>query len=324
MRLFEFGEEFVGGGAGGGTEVGEGAFFDFGSKLGDFFDVGGFAAFAAIGNGGEVGAVGLEHELVDRDGGEGVADGLGVFEGGDAGEADEGTHRQDAAHGGGVVHEAMKNAADAANEGLHLRKGVFERAALVDDAVKAELGGDFHLLAEDVGLLLFVTRVVGGGEFGFLAGEVVVIKAGFAEGDDFGVAGKFAERGAEVIGCFEGVGGVPADGGEDGGELFGEFEGAGAAIEVGADGDDSGDAGSGGAFDDLGQFGGESRVIKMGVGVVESWRHRRRENIFCGENVNRREERRQSWLNHHIYFDLTGTSPPHPGPQGDGETTPAV
>ena len=39
LNLFEPWEELVGGGAGGGAEVGEGAFFDFGGELGDFFEI---------------------------------------------------------------------------------------------------------------------------------------------------------------------------------------------------------------------------------------------------------------------------------------------
>src|SRR5882724_8181387 len=98
---------------------------------------------------------------------------------------------------------------------------------------------------------------------------MVVVQAGLADGDDLGVFDEFAERGAQIIGRFGGVGGVPADGGEDGGELIGELDGAGAAFEVGADGDDFFDAGGLGAFDDLREIGGVIRIIQVGVGVVK-------------------------------------------------------
>ncbi len=38
-----------------------------------------------------------------------------------------------------------------------------------------------------------------------MAGETVVIEAGFAEGDDFGMASQLAERRTEVVGSLEGV-----------------------------------------------------------------------------------------------------------------------
>ena len=76
----------VGGGLGEGGEV---AVFDFGDFLGDFADVGGFAALAAVGNGGQVRAIGFEHEFAELGFRDGAADALAVLEGDDAGEADE-------------------------------------------------------------------------------------------------------------------------------------------------------------------------------------------------------------------------------------------
>src|SRR5579863_3775729 len=72
--------------ASGGAEFGKRAFSDIRDELGDLLDVGGFATLAAIGHGREVGAVGLEHEALERHGGDGVTDGLRVLERDDAGE----------------------------------------------------------------------------------------------------------------------------------------------------------------------------------------------------------------------------------------------
>lgn len=88
--LFYFREKFRGGLAGGGAEFLQGAFSYLRNGFGNFFDVGGFATFAAIRNGREVGAIGFEHELAGRRGGDGVADVLAVFEGDNAGKAHEG------------------------------------------------------------------------------------------------------------------------------------------------------------------------------------------------------------------------------------------
>jgi len=48
------------------------------------------------------------------------------------------------------------------------------------------------VLLEEVGLFAFVTRIVLGAGSRFLAWEAVVIEAGFAEGDHFGMTGEFA------------------------------------------------------------------------------------------------------------------------------------
>src|SRR5688572_22355699 len=82
-------KKLAGGAAGGFGEFGEGAVYFFGDEGGGVGDVGGFAAFAAVGDGSEEGGVGFEHETAEWGGADGFADGGGVFEGGDAGEADE-------------------------------------------------------------------------------------------------------------------------------------------------------------------------------------------------------------------------------------------
>ena len=53
----------------------------------------------------------------------------------------------------------MEHAAHFPGEWLELGERIVEGVALVDDAIQSGLGGDFELLLENVGLLLFVTRV---------------------------------------------------------------------------------------------------------------------------------------------------------------------
>jgi len=55
------------------------------------------------------------------------------------------------------------------------------------------------------------------------------------------------------------------------GNCSASLDGAGAALEVGADADDFGDASSLGALDDLGEFSHKVGVIEMCVSVVKSW-----------------------------------------------------
>lgn len=258
-------EELACGGAGGGGEVLEGAVFFGGDELGEFADVGGFAAFSAVGHRGEEGAIGFQHELAEGSDGEGVADVPGVFEGGDAGEADQRTELEDLGGFRGGSGEAMEHAPEAAAVGGHEVEGFAEGGALVDDAVQTPFGGHVELLAEE--LPLFVHQPF---DFGFgHAVETVAVQAGFADGDGLGVAGEFVEGGGDVVGFFGDVVGVDTDDGEDGVEAFGEGEGAAAAGEGGADGEDTGDSGFLGALDDGLQVWLELGEVEVRVGVVE-------------------------------------------------------
>ncbi len=87
---------------------------------------------------------------------------------------------------------------------------------------------------------------------------------------------------------------MPADDGEDVGVLSGDFQGTTAAVEIGGDGDDFSDAGSGCAFEDLGEFVGEIRVIEVSVGVVEGG-HRRTSNIELQKRIKFRAKRSRCW-----------------------------
>ena len=63
---------------------------------------------------------------------------------------------------------------------------------------------------------------------------------------------------------------MPADGGKNARETFGQLDGARAAFEIGADGNDPGDAGGLGAGNDFRQILCVVLVIKMRVGVVKN------------------------------------------------------
>lgn len=97
--------------AGGFGEFREGAVFFSGDEGGGVGDVGGFAAFAAVGDGGEEWGVGLEHEVAEGGGVDGFADGGGVFEGGNAGEADEVSEFGDLTLFGRGANEAVEDGA---------------------------------------------------------------------------------------------------------------------------------------------------------------------------------------------------------------------
>lgn len=141
-------KKFAGGLAGGCGKFGEGAVFFLGDEGGGVSDVGGFAAFAAVGDGGEEGGVGFEHEAAERGGADGFADGGGVFEGGDAGETDEVAEGGDLALFGRCADEAMEDGAEFAGVGAEDFEGVGKGVALVDDDVELFFGGEVELLAE--------------------------------------------------------------------------------------------------------------------------------------------------------------------------------
>lgn len=243
----------------------EGETADLGDHAGEVGDKGGFAALAAVGDGGEERAIGFEEEAVFGDGGEGGADVGGIFEGGDPGETDgatQGDHRGGFIGGAG---EAMEHGAELAAPGLEEGEGFVEGVALVDDHIELQFRGQSELLFEGGSLASLHLGAFGGGE----VVESMEVEAGFAEGDHAGVAGEFAEGGGDVEGFLGDVVGVDADDGVDGGELIGESEGASAAGQGGAHHEDAFDAGLGGAIDDCGEIGFEIGEIEVGVGIEE-------------------------------------------------------
>ena len=132
----------------------------------------------------------------------------------------------------------MKHAARFADERFHLRDRVVKGIALVDDAVQSKFGGDFHLLPENFRLSLFVMRVVGCGEFRLLARQMVIVQTRFADGDDFGMSGKFAQGRSQIVRRFFRFGRMPANGGINAWKFFGKPDGAFAAVKARADGND--------------------------------------------------------------------------------------
>ena len=109
----------------------------------------------------------------------------------------------------------MKLAANTPGELLHHRQSGLQSVALVDDTVEAGLGRHFELLLENLRLLALVTLVIGGGASCFRARQTVVIKAGFADGNHFGMSRQLPEGRPQIVGRFERVSGMPADRGEN-------------------------------------------------------------------------------------------------------------
>ena len=163
----------------------------------------------------------------------------------------------------------MEHAAGLADERPHLREGIVKRAALVDDAVQTEFGRDFHLLPENVRLFLLVTRIIGGGGFRLLAWQVMIIQTRFADGDDFGMPGKFAQGGADIFRRSQRFGGMPADNGIDTRKFFSKVDGAFTTGETGPDGNDFCDASGLRARNNFRQIRRVVGIIQMRVRVEE-------------------------------------------------------
>ena len=101
----------------------------------------------------------------------------------------------------------------------------------------------------------------------------MVIQPDLADGHDLGMEGELAQGGPDVGRGAGDMARMPADGGEDGRKPFGDGHRAAAAFQVGADGNDFGNARRLGAGDDFGQVGDEIREIEVGVRVVKNVRH---------------------------------------------------
>ena len=100
----------------------------------------------------------------------------------------------------------------------------------------------------------------------------MMVEAGLAERDNLWVPGQLAQRWRDVIGCFESRRWMPADDRKHGGELFGQFDSPSAALEIGADADDTGNARRFGPGDHVRQLICEIGIIEMRV-RIEKERH---------------------------------------------------
>jgi hypothetical protein len=240
---------------------------------GDLPDPGGLVAFAAVGDGGEEGGIGLDEEAIGGDGG---GDGAKVGGLGEGDVAGEGNHEADVEGAAGVVGgsgEAVEDSAKIVGSPMLLKlgEGVIPcvgrvlRGAAVDEDGKPGGGGDFHLGGK--GLALFLARGV----------VVVVVEADFADGDDVGVV-------AEGFEFFEGVGsgeagfvGMDSGGGIDAGDVgaagvvVGEFGGAvhGVGAVADADGEDGFDSGGVGTLEHRLAVAVVAVAVEVSVGVDE-------------------------------------------------------
>ena len=120
----KFGEKPAGGGGGGGAEFFEGTFLHFGGEAGNLADVSRLATLAPIGHGGEERAIGFQHELIQRRGGQAFPDVGGVFKRDNSRVTDQRTEREHLAQSFHAFRKAMEDAPQFSGEGLQLREGV--------------------------------------------------------------------------------------------------------------------------------------------------------------------------------------------------------
>jgi len=137
----------------------------------------------------------------------------------------------------------MEHTARFADERLHLSDGVVPRGALVNDAIQPEFGGDFHLLPENVRLLLFAARIVVGGGSCFFTGQMMVSSPVSPMATTLGCRANSRKAGRKSAGAFIASVGCQPTGGKDAGKFFREPDGAFAAVQTCADGNDFRDAG---------------------------------------------------------------------------------
>lgn len=218
-------------------------------------------AGAAVGVGGEVGGVGLDHEAIERDEFGGFLNFGGVAIGEDAREGDVGAKVEDFSHVGGGAGEAMEDEAGGieggfSEDGEEVVEGL---AAVEDDG----LGEAFHRAGFDEGELLGEDVVLDGAGWAV----VVVVEAELTPGDAAGVTSHGFEVGPEV-GSFVGVERVDARGAPDIVVGFGDGEGVEGVGGGGGDGDAGGDAVLLGEVEDAGDAGGEAGRLEVGEGEV--------------------------------------------------------
>ena len=186
-------------------------------------DVGRFVRFAAFGDGGEEGGVGFHQHSVERDVLCGFLNALGVFEGNDAGEGNVEAQIQGQSGHAHVFGETVDDAAVRAVFAQHPH-GVVGRVAGVDDERQAAFVGGEDVVGEAAVLPCQI------------AFAPVVVEAGFADGDDFGVAGVCHEFVRAEFFRFRVVG-MDADAGVDVRVLFGDGQNLVEALPADADGE---------------------------------------------------------------------------------------
>jgi len=166
----------------------------------------GLVALSTIWDGGEERGVGFDEEVVFRDLGGYVAEGLGFGIGEMAGEADEEAGGDGALGVLPFAGEAVEDAADAGRGPVFFEEGegvvpagvvIIFRTAMDEDGTLAG-GGYFHLADEDALLGLVVGALM------------VVVEADLATGDHFGLLEKLVELVEGGLVGFMGVVGVDA------------------------------------------------------------------------------------------------------------------
>ena len=167
----------------------------------------------------------------------------------------------------------MKHAPHPVGERLQQGERVVQRVALVDDAAEPEFGGHFQVLPKERRLPLLNRLVIGGTGPGFLARQPVIVHAGFTECHNLGMPGQIPQSRPQVARRLHGIRWVPADDGEHVQELLRQPDRPLAALQIGPDANDLGNAGGLGPRNDLRQLVREVRIGQMSVRVVEN-RHR--------------------------------------------------
>ena len=236
-----------------------------GEVAGGVGDVGGFAAFAAMRDGREVGRVGFEHEVSGGHVARGFGDDAGVFEGGDAGEGNKVTSVEQGPRLIERAGVAVKNAAQTAAIGHDDGAEVIPAFAIVQDDVQAELHGEIELRAE-AGVLMRAPVF----QRPAVWRRVEVIEADFANGGDF----RMLREGAEFVDPGVAADGIDIAGMDAGGEahirlVFRDGDEFAGVFEIDGGRDHARDASGAGALEHSRQIDIKLAAAEVGVGVGE-------------------------------------------------------
>lgn len=243
-------------GGGGVLHLLRGQALDLGDGLGHAVNITGVTALAAVGGGGHVGGIRLDHEALQRHGGDDLRGFAGVFESDGPGEGqvpaelDEGLR---VLHAAGV---AVEHAPDA-GELLHDGQAVSVGLPVVDDDGQVQPLRQGELGAED--LFLQVT------------GDLlpVVVQADLPHGLDLGVARHGLDLVQPVGRQAERVLRVDPGGGVEEGVLLGQGDGLPGAFQVTAGAQDQADVGRGQGGEDLVPVRVELLGVIMRVGIKQ-------------------------------------------------------